>query len=95
MTRPRLTCCLSPRLSSAARKGGEGNLIPDRGADGAASCQQPVPRVPEPAGHPQRQGFLTEEVGSHTRTRLYSSYSQSFFARQLPPPPYQNKGIRY
>lgn len=47
---------------STASPGSEGHTVPDRGSDGAALGQQPVLCLPESAGHPQRQGLLTEEV---------------------------------
>lgn len=76
----------SPLVSPIACKGGEGNLIPDRGSDGAGSSQQPVPCLPEPAGYPQRQGFLTEKVSNHTHTIL----DKPFWSDScISPPPYQ------
>lgn len=55
-----------------AGKGGERNFRPDGGSDGADSGQHPVSCLPEPASYPQRQGFPTEKVSTHTI--LYNSY---------------------
>lgn len=74
----------APLLCSTAGKRSEGNLIQDGRSDGAASSQQPVPRLPEPAGHPQRQGFLTEKVRNHIHTTFYKkSESQAFYMSLL------------
>lgn len=60
-------------LCPVDRKRSEENVVPAAGSDGAGSGQHPFPCVPEPAGHPQRQGFLKDKVSCHAHNTILPS----------------------